>query len=153
MEMGGGGIKTRHHKHAGLANRLKLRPTLSIFWVTNWPQVTNKLLEHWHQNIIGPQGCKLASQIWWYPFYLPWPQGLQIGFPNLLVSFFSLGATTRPLRPKPKLSMRRGGPWAWVHVVWTCGAKVLEYWMIFSLRIKLNRNWKFRRNGMRLWYC
>jgi hypothetical protein len=25
-----------------------------------------------------------------------WPQGLQIGFTNLMVSFFSLGANTRP---------------------------------------------------------
>jgi hypothetical protein len=28
----------------------------------------------------------------------------------------------------------------------TFGAKVLEYWMISSLKIKLNRSWKFRRN-------
>jgi len=41
--------------------------------------------------------------------------------------------------------MRRGA-WAWFHDVWTCGAKVLEYWMIFSLKIKLNCSWKFRRN-------
>jgi hypothetical protein len=33
-----------------------------------------------------------------------------------------------------------------VHDVWTCGAKVLEYWMISSLKIKLNCNWKFPRN-------
>jgi len=32
------------------------------------------------------------------------------------------------------------------HGVWTCSAKVLEYWMIFSLKIKLNHSWKFRRN-------
>jgi hypothetical protein len=31
-------------------------------------------------------------------------------------------------------------------VPWCCGAKVLEYWMIFSLKLKLNRSWKFRRN-------
>jgi hypothetical protein len=30
-----------------------------------------------------------------------------------------------------KLSMRRGA-WAWFHDDWTCGAKVLEYWVIFS---------------------
>jgi hypothetical protein len=36
--------------------------------------------------------------------------------------------------------------WAWFHDVWTWGAKVLEYWMIFSLKIKLNRSWKFQRN-------
>jgi len=32
------------------------------------------------------------------------------------------------------------------HDVWTCGAKVLEYLMIFSLKIKLNRSWKFWMN-------
>jgi hypothetical protein len=40
--------------------------------------------------------------------------------------------------------------WAWFHDVWTCakacGAKVLEYWMISSLKIKLNHSWKFWRN-------
>ncbi len=38
------------------------------------------------------------------------------------------------------------GAWAWFHGVWTCGAKVLEYWMISSLKIQLNCSWKFRRN-------
>jgi hypothetical protein len=42
------------------------------------------MLEHWYQDInkcwnIGPKGYKLASEIWWYPF-------------------FSLGADTRPER-------------------------------------------------------
>jgi len=36
-----------------------------------------------------------------------------------------------------KLSTRTG-VWSWFHDVWTCGAKVLEYWMISSLKIKLN---------------
>ncbi len=38
----------------------------------------------------------------------------------------------------------------WFHDIWTCtcGAKVLEYWMISSLKIKLNHSWKFWRN----WY-
>ncbi len=42
----------------------------------------------------------------------------------------------------------RTGAWAWFDDVWTCGAKVLEYWMISSLKIKLNlnRSWKFWRN-------
>jgi hypothetical protein len=41
-----------------------------------------------------------------------------------------------------------GSSWQGVqfHDVWTCGAKVLEYWNFSSLRIKLNRSWKFRRN-------
>jgi hypothetical protein len=30
--------------------------------------------------------------------------------------------------------MRRGA-WAWFHDVWTCGAKVLEYWIIFALKV------------------
>jgi hypothetical protein len=37
----------------------------------------------------------------------------------------------------------RKGAWAWFHDVWTCSAKVLEYSMIFSLKIKLNRLLKF----------
>jgi hypothetical protein len=41
--------------------------------------------------------------------------------------------------------MRRGA-WAWFDDGWTCGAKVPEYWMVSSLKIKLNRSWKFRRN-------
>jgi len=32
------------------------------------------------------------------------------------------------------------------HDVWTCGAKVLEYRMISSLKIKLNCSGKFGRN-------
>jgi hypothetical protein len=33
--------------------------------------------------------------------------------------------------------MRRGA-WAWFHGVWTSGAKVFEYSIFFSLKIKLN---------------
>ncbi len=39
-----------------------------------------------------------------------------------------------------KLLTRRG-EWAWFHDVWTWGAKVLEYWMISSLKIKINCSW------------
>jgi hypothetical protein len=42
--------------------------------------------------------------------------------------------------------LKRTGAWAWFYGVWTCDAKVLEYWMISSLKIKLNRSWKFQRN-------
>jgi len=35
---------------------------------------------------------------------------------------------------------------SWCHGIWTCSAKVFEYWMISSLKIKLNCSWKFRRN-------
>jgi hypothetical protein len=42
--------------------------------------------------------------------------------------------------------LRRRGALAWFHDVWTCAAKALEYWMISSLKIKLNRSWKFQMN-------
>ncbi len=35
---------------------------------------------------------------------------------------------------------------AWFHDVWTCSAKVLEYCIIYSLKIKLYHSWKFQRN-------
>ncbi len=41
---------------------------------------------------------------------------------------------------------RRRGTLAWFHGVWTCSVGVLEYRMISSLKIKLNRSWKFERN-------
>ncbi len=40
----------------------------------------------------------------------------------------------------------RRGAWALLHGVWTCGAKVLEYWMIFSLKFQLNCSWQFQWN-------
>ncbi len=43
-------------------------------------------------------------------------------------------------------SLLRRGASAWFHGVWTWGVKVFEYWMISSLKIKLNCNWKFLRN-------
>jgi len=43
-----------------------------------------------------------------------------------------------------KLSMRRGAR-AWFHDLWTCSAKVLEHWMISTLKIKLNHSWKFQK--------
>jgi hypothetical protein len=54
-------------------------------------------------------------------------------------------ASDRLLGVFGKLSTRRGA-WAWFHDFWTCNANVVEYWMISSLKIKLNRGWKFRRN-------
>ncbi len=42
--------------------------------------------------------------------------------------------------------LRRRGASTWFHGVWTCGAKVFEYWMISSLKIKLDPSWKFWRN-------
>ncbi len=43
-------------------------------------------------------------------------------------------------------SLRGGVHGLWFHGVRTCSAKVLEYWMVSSLKIKLNRNWKCWRN-------
>ncbi len=42
--------------------------------------------------------------------------------------------------------LRRRGVSAWFHGVWTCSAK--SSWILndFSLKIKLNRSWKFRKN-------
>jgi len=37
------------------------------------------------------------------------------------------------------------GAWAWFHGIWTCCVEVLHYWMISSLKTKLNCSWKFRR--------
>jgi hypothetical protein len=45
-----------------------------------------------------------------------------------------------------KIKLNHSGAWAWIHGVWTCCAKVLKYWMIFSLKVKLNHSWKFWRN-------
>ncbi len=41
-----------------------------------------------------------------------------------------------------KLLTTSRGASAWFHDVWTCSAKVLKYWMISSLKIKLNPSWK-----------
>ncbi len=41
---------------------------------------------------------------------------------------------------------RRRGASPWFHGIWTCSVEVLEYWMISSLKIKLNHRWKFWRN-------
>ncbi len=54
-------------------------------------------------------------------------------------------ASDRVLGVFGKLSTRRDA-WAWFHDIWTCSAKVLEYWMILSLIIKLNHSLKFSRN-------
>jgi hypothetical protein len=41
----------------------------------------------------------------------------------------------------------------WFHGVWTCGAKVLENWMISSLKVKLIVAENFKGIGMCLWCC
>jgi hypothetical protein len=47
--------------------------------------------------------------------------------------------------------LTRRGAWAWFHDVWTCGAKVLEYGMIFSLKKNKIVAENFRGTGMCLW--
>jgi len=44
-------------------------------------------------------------------------------------------------------ALHEKGAWlAWFQIVSICGVEVLKYWMIFSLKIKLNCNWKFQYN-------
>ncbi len=62
-------------------------------------------------------------------------------FWSLVMKFTELGCFNCVLGVVGKLSMR--GAWAWFHGVWTCRAKVLKYWMMFSLKIQLNCSWKF----------
>jgi hypothetical protein len=62
----------RHASHRSQGPK-HLGPTLSIFGFLLAPTYY-KMLEHWCQGInkcwnIGPKGCKLASQIRWYPFF------------------------------------------------------------------------------------
>jgi hypothetical protein len=49
--------------------------------------------------------------------------------------------------------LRRRGALACFHGVWICDVKVFEYWMISSLKIKLNCSWKFQRIGMCFQCC
>jgi hypothetical protein len=58
-------------------------------------------------------------------------------FCNYEINPLKQDASNHVLGVSGKILMRRGA-WAWFHDVWTCNAKVLEYWMIFSLKIKLN---------------
>jgi hypothetical protein len=55
------------------------------------------------------------------------------------------GASDRILGLFGKFSRRRGAS-AWFHGIWTCSVKVLEYWMISSLKMKSNCSWNFGRN-------
>jgi hypothetical protein len=73
---------------------------------------------------------KVVCFVLFRSYEIHWTGMLQIMF---LMSFES------------SLSMRRGA-WAWFHDVWTRGPKVLEYWMLSSLKIKFNCSWKFWRN-------
>jgi hypothetical protein len=43
------------------------------------------------------------------------------------VKMRSWDASDRVLGVFGKLSMRRRGAWSWVHDVWTCSVKVIEY--------------------------
>jgi hypothetical protein len=77
---------------------------------------------------------------------LKWKKIIRIFFTTTSWSIYvGTDASNHVLGVFGKLLTRRGA-WAWFHDIWTCSAKVLEYWMISSLKIKLNRSWKFRRN-------
>ncbi len=80
-------------------------------------------------NLSMKKGCLFVSFLFFWSYEIHQTGMLQIMF---LVSLES--STTK-------------GAWAWFHDVWTCGAKVLEYWMISSLKIKSNRSWNFQRNS------
>jgi hypothetical protein len=92
----------------------------------------------------GPHSCcnGFAPYVKLKPIYLWWKV---VCFVLQLWDPLNQDASDCVLDIFGKLSMRRGA-WAWFHDVWTCGAKVLEYWMISSLKIKFNHSWKFRRN-------
>jgi hypothetical protein len=47
----------------------------------------------------------------------------------------------------------RRGAWAWFHDVWTCCAKVLEYWMISLLKLNQIVAENFGGIWMCLWFC
>jgi len=81
------------------------------------------------------QWRKVVCFVLFCSYEIHWTGMLQIMF---LVSLESSGVFG-------KLLMRMGA-WAWLHDIWTCGSKVLEYWMISSLKTKLNHTWKFWRN-------
>ncbi len=125
-----------------LSNSLdEVRPRFNFFVAMSqfdWP-ITQK---NWNY---GASRKKFRVPAIW-PTYLSMKQGSLFCFVS-----FVLMRSTKPacldsaLGLFGKLSRRRGAS-AWFHDVWTCGAKVLEYWMISSLKIKLNRSWKFQRN-------
>jgi hypothetical protein len=56
-----------------------------------------------------------------------------------------LGSMTFGLAMQKFLNIEWSFHWAWFHDIWTCCTKVLEYWMISSLKIKLNHSWNFLR--------
>jgi hypothetical protein len=116
-----------------------------------------KLVSSWSKHRLSSPG------MWWYIYICIWTlQAVQwmdfLEDANLSIKEGSLccfvlqlwdprnrDASDCVLGVFGKLSTRRGA-WVWFHDVCTCCAKVLEYWVIFSLKMKLNRSWKFRRN-------
>jgi len=133
----GSGRRTWSVTIAQVTNQLNQLDSASCFKVIQWDMIKfwwpeNQLLAHCkkiHTQETRNLSMKQGSLFVLFCTYEIHRTGmLQIGF---LVSLES--------------STRRGA-WAWFHDVWTCSAKVLEYWMISSLKIKLNSSWKFRRN-------
>jgi hypothetical protein len=121
---------------------------MAIWWL-----VCSTLDEVQLVNIMKPnfdlQTCT-AITFFWLKFVKLWH--LPMKQDSLFVLFWGYqwdppnwDASDHVLAVFEKLWMRRGA-WAWFHDVWTCGPKVLEYWMISSLKIKLNCSWKFWGN-------
>jgi hypothetical protein len=100
----------------------------------NWCSTSTKVWQHerkMKKEKISIYEGRLFVCLFWFVSYLWGP--------------LDWDASNRVLGLFGKLSRRRGA-WAWFHGVWTCSAKVLEYWMSFSLKIKLNCIWKLQRN-------
>jgi hypothetical protein len=97
-----------------------------VIWISSCPCIMHSSerdnISLWRRKVV----CLFVL---FYTYEIHWTRMLQIAF------LVSLG----------KLLTRKGAS-AWFHDIWTCSAKVLEYWMNFSLKIKLNRSWKFRRS-------
>jgi hypothetical protein len=94
---------------------------------------------------------EFALLYWQWVPHFRWPQSATIKQGSLFVCLvlFVPMRSTQPGCFVPGLFgklLRRRGASSWFHGVWTRGAKVLEYWMISSIKIKLNSSWKFRRN-------
>jgi hypothetical protein len=91
-------------------------------------------------------GRRLSSKFHPITPYLSMKEGgLFVLFCLYLWDPLNWDASDRVLGVFGKHSTRRGAL-AWFHDVWTCDAKVFEYWMISSLKIISNHRWKFWRN-------
>ncbi len=126
---------------AQVTNQLNQLDSASCFKVIQWDMIKF----WWPENQLLAQCYKQIT-----------PQKLGIYLWSKVVCLFCFApnwdASDQLLGVFGKLSTRRGA-WAWFHDVWTCGAKLLEYWMISLLKIKLIVAENFGGIGMCLWCC